>query len=515
MAVTSAVLKIGLLVAVGIKLELKKMLDGPKRKCLSALAMDICLPCLLFSDVLPEANGELIKEGGLLLLWPFLYAIVGCLLGVVCCLLVGTPMQHLGAAAACVAFPNVNGFPVSIIAALGSAIPKSSHGFSPMVFLALIQLTDGLVKYTVGPAIFKRDLAAIRAAREKRGEAGPDDHGDLPLGASLRTISVGSFRKNSGDIVDLDAATPNAAAEAPALTAANLAKATGPAVDLSVDLTASMKEKLSFSGKTAFGLTEGQYRTVEPDWSRFDAGHLLWSPSGRLTANNPPLKEPLLPKSAGQSASQKKKNSPTVETSWGEFLRQLAPPQVTAVLLALLLGMGPSWLKSLLYDPEIVRKGGVPVLGFIMGTAKALGGGFVPLQMISLGGRLVNVVGDQGPLAATGEAGPRGRRRLLKICGAVGIARMLLTPFVVYGIALTIDQVFDVQKPFAFWAPALIVPAMPTANNMSTMADLVGSGRSITAAGVAMQLVTSPVVLAITLSILLAGAQNNLAADMA
>lgn len=131
-------------------------------KCLSALAMDICLPCLLFSAVLPEAtdikhhekllqerkvflagfrvswstvatkqensllkcqaNAQLLVEGWELLLWPFIYATVGprflhdclrrlslapttccqvsALLGVMCCLAVGIPKQHLGAAAA-------------------------------------------------------------------------------------------------------------------------------------------------------------------------------------------------------------------------------------------------------------------------------------------------------------------------------------------------------------------------------------------------------------------------------
>ncbi|CAE7917411.1 MAN1B1 [Symbiodinium necroappetens] len=77
-AVLTAILKICSLIAVGMHLERKKLLNGEKRKCLSALAMDVCLPCLLFTDVLPEADFSLLLEGWQLLLWPFAYASVTC-----------------------------------------------------------------------------------------------------------------------------------------------------------------------------------------------------------------------------------------------------------------------------------------------------------------------------------------------------------------------------------------------------------------------------------------------------
>eukprot|EP00445_Apocalathium_hangoei_P030050 CAMPEP_0203925546 /NCGR_PEP_ID=MMETSP0359-20131031/65173_1 /ASSEMBLY_ACC=CAM_ASM_000338 /TAXON_ID=268821 /ORGANISM="Scrippsiella Hangoei, Strain SHTV-5" /LENGTH=528 /DNA_ID=CAMNT_0050853985 /DNA_START=63 /DNA_END=1649 /DNA_ORIENTATION=+ len=506
-AVISAVLKIGLLVAVGMKLELQGMLNGPKRKCLSALAMDVCLPCLLFSDVLPEAEGQLIAEGWQLLFLPPIYAAVGALIGVLCCLVAGTPTQHLGAAAACAAFPNVNGFPVSIISALGPALPKSPQGFSPMVFLALIQLTDGIVKYTVGPAVFRRDLRAVHASRAKRGVDRVDSGDDLPLGASLRSISMASSEHHEA----LDEATPPEKSFGRAITPGKEG----------CDVCQPPRE----AAVTAFGLTPEQVRFVHPDWSRFDSGKFVWSPCTCKVAPSG-LEAPLLApapmsngggKAAAAAAVAERGSNGGVGgrlAGIGEMLRQLFPPQVTAVILALLLGLGPDWIKALLYDPALSKQGGQPLLGFVYGTAKSLGGGFVPLQMISLGGRLVNVVGDSGPFAATGEAGPRGRARLLRICVAVGVARMVLTPAALYGLAVVADAAFlQGSRPMAFWAPALIVVAMPTANNMSTMADIIGSGRSISAAGVAMQLLASPLVLAVSLSLLIAGAQYRLASD--
>merc|ERR1719422_716859 len=103
-SVISALLKIALLVGVGCKLEIQGMLNGPKRQCLSALALDVCLPCLLFATVLPEADVQLFEEGWQLLLWPVVYGTVGCIASCACCILVGIPRQHLGSAAACAAF---------------------------------------------------------------------------------------------------------------------------------------------------------------------------------------------------------------------------------------------------------------------------------------------------------------------------------------------------------------------------------------------------------------------------
>merc|ERR1712151_1093179 len=127
--------------------------------------------------------------------------------------------------------------------------------------------------------------------------------------------------------------------------------------------------------------------------------------------------------------------------------------------------------------------------------------------MISLGGRLVNMGGSSGPLSATGSAGPQGRMKLLRISGAIAFARMVPTPVVSYLIALAFSQNHK-DLPLAFWAAALVVVSMPTANNMSTMADLIGSGRSISAATTAMQLMVSPVMLTLSLALLLSGAQD-------
>ena len=54
--------------------------------------------------------------------------------------------------------------------------------------------------------------------------------------------------------------------------------------------------------------------------------------------------------------------------------------------------------------------------------------------------------------------------------GFKGHERMILAPFVLYFVAYWVDiHIFHPRgqtRPLAFWAPALIVAAMPTANNM-------------------------------------------------
>mmetsp|Transcript_87546 Transcript_87546/g.234779 ORF Transcript_87546/g.234779 Transcript_87546/m.234779 type:complete len:508 (+) Transcript_87546:84-1607(+) len=488
-AVISSVLKISLLIGVGIRLELSGVLDDKKRKVLSALAMDVCLPCLMFASVLPEASVTLLLNGWELLLIPFVYVFVGAVLGIVCCLLVGTPTRHLGVAAACVAFPNVNGFPVSIVSALGTAIPASPDGFSALVYLSLVQITDGLLKYTIGPAILRRD----RRAALRRGEcAKKPPH--LPLGASLKDLD---------DLPDGQATSKRFGAGGPMKY---------------VDTV------------PAFGLDMDQIHAVEPDWGRQDSYQLVERVLFRRATRE------VVDSEAGQSQPLPEQRQPLLQTAEpsettvvvqrpfqdllsdaGAFFRQVCPPQVLAVLIALAIGAGPPWLKGLFVGKACKEKRfqkHLPLLGFVFGTAQQLGAGFVPLQMLSLGGRLVGIAGDKGPLAKKGESGPDGPRKLWKISVAVLCARMVVSPIALYyiGVAANATLLSD-GRPLAWWLPGLIVGACPTANNMSTMADMVGAGRSISAASTALQLILSPLVLTVTLSFIIAKTQDHLASD--
>eukprot|EP00927_Polykrikos_kofoidii_P011363 TRINITY_DN14810_c0_g1_i1.p1 TRINITY_DN14810_c0_g1~~TRINITY_DN14810_c0_g1_i1.p1 ORF type:complete len:522 (-),score=95.29 TRINITY_DN14810_c0_g1_i1:270-1604(-) len=440
--------------------------------------MEICLPCLLFSAVLPNASPFLLREGWPLLLWPLVYVPVGAALGVTCCLAVGIPSRYVGSAAACAAFPNINGFPVAVISALGSSIPNAPSGISPMTFLSLIQLTDGIIKYTVGPMVFRRDLRAAQRRRISDHEVHP-----LPLGLSLRSIAV----------------TP------PVLGCGK-----------TLDSTSIEGEKDCRTGLEEFGLQLEQVRVVEPEWSRFDSCKFwLQRPFMGPATQRASIHEALLP---AAQATRFDSGSSECAAATADFLRQLLPPQVLAVLAALVIGVGPSWSKALFVPTE--RADGVvasPPLHLLVDVARQLGGGFVPLQMIALGGRLVNVASGTGPLAAGGAAGPRGRSRLLRIAGAVSLARMIIAPAALYGLLMFVfrpllkSQTQDGgDRSLAFWVPPLVVAAMPTANNMSTMADLVGSGRSISAASTAMQLLASPVVLTLSLAVLIVGAQESL-----
>merc|ERR1712038_1828807 len=108
-----------------------------------------------------------------------------------------------------------------------------------------------------------------------------------------------------------------------------------------------------------------------------------------------------------------------------------------------------------------------------------------------------------------GAAGPDGARRLWWIAVCVFVARMLLAPAALFGLAFLFKPALG-PRPLAFWAPAFIVASMPTANNMSTMADLAGSGRSISAASTAMQLIASPLVLIASLLSMLTALQGTL-----
>merc|ERR1712232_3172 len=66
-----------------------------------------------------------------------------------------------------------------------------------------------------------------------------------------------------------------------------------------------------------------------------------------------------------------------------DFLRKVFPPQVTAVMLAIVIGAAPPWAKGLFIPAQGADPNDAP-LAFVYGAARALGGGFIPLQMIAL-----------------------------------------------------------------------------------------------------------------------------------
>eukprot|EP00438_Fugacium_kawagutii_P004607 Skav228998 [mRNA] locus=scaffold127:205187:216182:+ [translate_table: standard] len=204
-------------------------------------------------------------------------------------------------ASACAGFPNVNGFPVSVVSALGGAIPASASGFSAIVFLSIIQLTDGLLKYTLGPAIFRRDRRARKVS----------SNSDMPLGHSLHSIQA--EEEYHPQPIDNE--------------------------------------------KTDWGLSHDQVVCVEPEWSRFDSYHVFQDQHAQVFTNDA-KSSPLLLREKFQETRIGRLRSWSM--SWislkdiQDLLRQIMPPQVTAVLLAMAIGLGPPWMKALLISPDEV-----------------------------------------------------------------------------------------------------------------------------------------------------------------
>lgn len=272
----------------------------------------------------------------------------------------------------------------------------------------------------------------------------------------------------------------------------------------------------------SFGLDMEQIHKVEPEYSRqesyqviqrlvFRKGTKDLADWGCPHDKEEPLTCSLLPPKPSESDIVDRRTSLREAVSGaGEFFTQVCPPQVLAVLIALAIGAGPPWLKGSFVGPEQRFR----ILGFVYGTTQQLGAGFVPLQMLSLGGRLVGIAGEKGPLAKKGASGPDGPRMLWKISVAVLCARMVVAPIVLYYVALAANAtLLSGGRPLAWWLPGLIVASCPTANNMSTMADMVGAGRSISAASTALQLLLSPLLLTVTLSFVITQTQNHLASD--
>mmetsp|Transcript_31804 Transcript_31804/g.57917 ORF Transcript_31804/g.57917 Transcript_31804/m.57917 type:complete len:363 (+) Transcript_31804:3-1091(+) len=360
-----------------------------------------------------------------------------------------------------------------------------------MTFLSLIQLTDGVLKYTIGPAVFKLDKynQSVRRANSPfspNSNPSPasselDDGGELQVGDSLR-----SFDGVPPIVIFDEDDEPTAEKASPRQSSRKLL---GNKSNSLVD----------------FGLLIENVRTVVPDWTRADSYMLFRERKKTKTLPDilPSIQEPLL-----VDGSPEVRDCHGKLKAWADLFREIMPPQVLATILALAIGVGPEWVKELFIPiPGRPKRN---FFGFMYGAARQLGGGFVPMQMISLGGRLVNIASSSGPLSASGSVGPRGRKRLLRISAAVAVARMVLAPAACYCIVLLLGR-YMAPRPLAFWAPVVVVTAMPTANNMSTMADLIGSGRSISAASTAMQLLASPVILAVSLTLLIAGAEEYIA----
>lgn len=367
--VLMAVLKICLMLCLGVHLHFRKLLTGDRRKCLSALSQEICLPCLLFAHALPQGSLLLIKEGWPLLLWPFAYTILSAVL-LLCLAPLAIPRSQWGIASACAAFPTVYGIPIAVISALGSAVPNSPSGFSPLVFLTVIQFSDSLLKYSVAPVIFRLS--------------------DETKGLEHSPASNGALRALLGVV---------------------------------------------------------------------------------------------------------------------ELLKTVFTPQVVAVLVAVGISSFLPDIKAQMLPQATGQPVGVLALTFA--AASQLGECAIPLCLLSVGGRIGEMLVEYSGAAEEADS----RSKLLQCAALIGAVRIVLAPLVLFGAAYAYKTLVlmpqHVVKPTAFWAPALVCAAMPTANNLSMMADLAGNGRSLTNATTALQLMAAPLVLVLTLTTLLTLAWKN------
>lgn len=127
------------LASAGLWLARRGLMSPSLSKGLSQLSVQLAIPALLFSSVIPSISFELLSYAWPLFLLPALYLFLGAIVGHVVLLLVRPPHDfRLGTVAACT-FGNTTGIPIVLLSVLQQSLSHSVFAdiADPLLFLSL------------------------------------------------------------------------------------------------------------------------------------------------------------------------------------------------------------------------------------------------------------------------------------------------------------------------------------------------------------------------------------------
>jgi predicted permease len=150
-----------LLAGAGFYLGRQGIMTKEGARLISTVSMRMAIPCLLFSNVLPRSDINLVIAVWPMLFMPIIFVGVGALLGWLVALIFKPPASSRRPLIAAVALGNSTGLPIVILSFIEAQLsylfgpkavsdPDYPHPSDPIVFLGVYLITFPLVQWVMG-----------------------------------------------------------------------------------------------------------------------------------------------------------------------------------------------------------------------------------------------------------------------------------------------------------------------------------------------------------------------------
>lgn len=190
----------------GVILARKGVISRDVSRGLSQVSMQITIPCLLFSSVVPNVSVSVLRECWPLLVLPFLFVPAGLVIGSLVVLICQPGASFRKGTVAAVAFGNSTGIPIVLLSVVHAAL-KGPADVDPMLFLSVYLIFYPALQWAVGGWL----LGVGRKPHAAHGEPGS------PIAAPPHPVAIAV----TGPAAD-KAASPAAAVRARAVTAGDI-----------------------------------------------------------------------------------------------------------------------------------------------------------------------------------------------------------------------------------------------------------------------------------------------------
>ena len=467
LAALRSVLMAATLASGGAYLAWQGVMTPTFTKGLSSVSMQLTIPALLFSTVLPSVDFRLITSAWPLLLMPAVYVLVGCAIGVVVVAVCQPPADFRRGTIAAIAFGNSTGMPIVLLSVITQELQNwwvtlkhvdvqhaGEYATMPLVYLSVYLITNPIMQWGVGywlltsslkdgGGVARRktpDQLVAVADGEKTAVVMPDDSpAPVRHRAAAAAASSGVRAPELVEPLLLDA--PDAEALARRLPAV-------PAV-----LPSTTAPRISFSPADVW---HARLRSVRK------ATTAVW-----VTLRQRVLKPPVIAVLTGLLCSSL---SPTY---WllcgGEYGKRV---------------------------PEKLCPESNALLGWLTRGLKALGASATPINLILLGSAL--------------SKGPDWNALPIKVNVGIVLGKMVLLPCAAIAItmwmakAIGADGLGWISLPHpwdeTFYMTVLAVSATPSANQLLVMTEQAGGNRAAMATAVFSQYAVAPFILTFVLT---------------
>lgn len=158
----------------GVLLARKGVITRDVSRGLSHVSMQVTIPCLLFSSVVPDVSVRLLRECWPLLVLPFIYVPLGLLIGALVVLICEPSESFRKGTVAAVAFGNSTGIPIVLLSVVHAAL-KGPNSVDPMLFLSVYLIFYPALQWAVGGwllGVGKKHHAAHDSAHAPAADTG-------------------------------------------------------------------------------------------------------------------------------------------------------------------------------------------------------------------------------------------------------------------------------------------------------------------------------------------------------